>query len=884
VIPFINASRILGAKPIVRAPFQAILRLDCEGDRKESEAIFGTLSGMQLCSPLEGETMMDRMKDLVSVAGRWSAMAAWMAILAPITQPLAAFDLAEAQRFQLDNGLTLIVLEVPDVPVVSVQMLYRVGARNEEVGRTGLTHFLEHMAFRASENFPDTELVSSIYAVGGEWHGYTWLDQTTYFETLPAEHLDLALRIEADRMARLLIPAAEVEAERGAVLTEMHGYDNDPASVLHDAVMAVSFLQHPYRNNTIGWESDVESITHDDLVEIYRRSYRPANAVLAVVGRISAEEVLERVRELFGALPGGARTLPPPTVEPPQTGVRRIELRGPGSRKRFMIAFRAPSVTSPDYPAFLLAQQVLAGGRGINFAQDEFGDAVLPTSRLAGITEDLVSWYPPQAAPYVFTIAGSIDAEAATTELEGRIQEAIGTLVSSPPSGRELTTARQQLLDELVYDVETTEDAAHQLAYFAGLEAHDVLFELPRRLASVTAADISRVAGAYLRPHQRTIGWYLAVQEPVAPPSPGAEASAAEDRAPPASERAPQTAPAARSTAPSPPRVVRLADGVPVIFQSNPLSSAAFLRVLLSSAELEIEGAATPNSPVWRHTSLNFRFRPEALEATLAQAWDALGMTTYAPPPSAASIEDPAARLAVAFDEVLGVSAPESAGISAIALVGDLRIEGVLPKLEEAFGDLTPTSSDPLQPRSVPRNLEIELPVAKAQAQLGYIVAAPPPTDPDWFAWRMLLYVLSHGYEGRLGVEAISRRGLVYYIDAQYLNDGTSGRVSLAIGVDPAKLNSMRDLLDETLQRLAKSPPTEVELAEAKSHLLGRRLTAAQSNEEVSAALIEEWVGQGRLLSGDEFAAAVNAVSQQDVERILPAFLAGTTVIVKGAE
>ena len=492
---------------------------------------------------------------------------------------------------------------------------------------------------------------------------------------------------------------------------------------------------------------------------------------------------------------------------------------------------------------------MLAGGRGINFAQNEFGDPVLPGSRLHGITEDLATWFPPQAAPYVFTIAGSIDTDASMIQLETQLQEAIDALASQPPTAEELATARRQLLDELVYDLETTEDAAHQLAYFAGLDALNVLLEMPGRLAAVAPADISRVAGAYLRPHQRTIGWYLAVQEAVAPPSPGAEAGIAEDEAPPASERVSQTAPAARSIAPSPPRVLRLTDGVPVIFQSNPLSSAAFLRVLLSSTQLEIEGAATPNSPVWRHTSLNFRFRPEALRATLAQAWDALGITTYAPPPSAASIEDPAARLAVAFDEVLGVSAPERTGISAIALVGDLRIEDVLPKLEEAFGDLTPASSDPLQPRTVPRNLEIELPVAKAQAQLGYVVAAPPPSDSDWFAWRMLLYVLSHGYEGRLGVEAISRRGLVYYIDAQYLSDGTSGRVSLAIGVDPAKLDTMRALLRETLQGLTDAPPTDVELAEAKSHLIGRRLSAAQSNEEVSAALIEEWVGRGRLLS-----------------------------------
>ena len=478
--------------------------------------------------------MSDRSVGEGSLAASWRPTR-WLwslALVCVVAPPLTAFDLHQARQFRLDNGLRLIVLEVPQVPVVSVQALYRVGARNKEVGRTGLTHFLEHMAFRASENFPDTEVVSSIYAVGGEWHGYTWLDQTTYFETLPAEHLDLALRIEADRMARLLIPAAEVEAERGAVLTEMHSYENDPSSVLHDSVLAVSFLQHPYRNNTIGWESDVASITHADLVEFYRRTYCPANAVLAVVGRVSAEPALERVDELFGALPGGSRALPPPTVEPPQTGVRRIELRGPAGRNRFEVAYRAPAVSDPDYPAFLLTQQVLAGGRGINFGQNEFGDAVLATSRLAGVTEDLTTWFPPQAAPYVFTIAGSIDVSASMEALEGRIQGAIDSLVSRPPTGDELKAARQQLLDELVYDVETTEDAAHQLAYFAGLDALAVLFEMPDRLASVTPADLSRMARTYLGPHQRTIGWYLAEEAPETPMPAVGEGDVAEERAP----------------------------------------------------------------------------------------------------------------------------------------------------------------------------------------------------------------------------------------------------------------------------------------------------------------------------------------------------------------
>jgi predicted Zn-dependent peptidase len=826
---------------------------------------------------------VDRLDVERTPANRWHRhLIAWVALIFFATRPLPAFDLAEAQRFQLDNGLTLIVLEVPAVPVVSVQMLYRVGARNEDVGRTGLTHYLEHMAFRASENFPDTDLVSSIYAVGGEWHGYTWLDQTTYFETLPADDLDLALRIEADRMARLLIPAAEVEAERGAVLSEMHGYENDPASVLHDTVLAVSFLQHPYRNNTIGWESDVENIDHDDLVEFYRRAYRPANAVLAVVGHVAADAVLERARELFGALPGGDRTLPPPTVEPQQTGVRRVELRGPVGRNRFEVVYHAPSVHDPDYPAFLLAQQVLAGGRGINFGQNEFGDAVLPTSRLAGIADDLATWYPPQAAPYVFTIAGSIDLAVSTTELETRLQGAVDSLSSTPPTGIELAAARQQLLDELVFDVETTEDAAHQLAYFAGLDALDVLLDMPQRLALVTPADIARVARTYLLPSQRTIGWYLAGPAPVVPPGPATLVDAAAGGPPPIPAVVPEAAPAVIL----PPKVVRLTGGLPVIFQHRALSSSAFLRVLAPTTQLEFAADATPNRPVWRSTSLNFRFRPSELRSTLVQAREALLSAAPAPPPSPAEVDDPMASLALAFDQVLGVSAPTVAapGATVVALVGDLKIAEALPLLETAFGDLAPAEIGPAAPKSGPHEIQIDLGVPVAQAGLGYVVAAPPPGDQEWFAWRVLLYVLSHGYEGRLGVEAISRRGLVYYIDAEYLSDRAAGRLSLAIGVDPAKLDEMRTLMCETLQGLAGTPPTETEVEEAKSYLLGRRLSAAQSNQEVSAELIEDWVGHGGLVSDAAFAEAVNAVSRQDVERVIPAFLAGTTIVVRGAE
>ena len=242
---------------------------------------------------------------------RWTLAILTVLLLAPRA---AAIDLAETEVRRLENGLTVLVLEEHTLPVVSVQMLYKVGARNEAPGTTGLAHFLEHMAFRATARFPENDVVRRIYAVGGEWHGYTWIDQTTYFATAPREHLDLLLAIEAERMAALVIAAEEVEAERGAVMAELRGYEEDPVTVLTESVPMLAFLQHPYRYNTIGWPSDVLAIDHADLVAFYRRHYHPANAVLAVVGDVEAGEVLALVEDRFGALAGGSATPLPRTV------------------------------------------------------------------------------------------------------------------------------------------------------------------------------------------------------------------------------------------------------------------------------------------------------------------------------------------------------------------------------------------------------------------------------------------------------------------------------------------------------------------------------------------------------------------------------------------
>jgi predicted Zn-dependent peptidase len=813
----------------------------------------------------------------------------------------AGLDLTAASVERLDNGLTVIVLEEPAVPVVSVQMLYRIGARNESFGETGLAHFLEHMAFRSSENFPETGLVSSIYAVGGEWHGYTWLDQTTYFATVPKDDLELLLRIEADRMARLDIPAADVEAERGAVLTEMHGYENDPAAVLQDHVLYLSFLAHPYRNNTIGWESDVAGIRHDELVGFYRRHYQPGNAVLAVVGEVRREEVLDLAKSLFGSFAGAAATPLPRTVEPPQSGERRIRLQGAVQRKHFKIAWHAPSVHSTDYAAFLVLQDLLSGGSGASFLQNDWGTPARSDSLLAAAAPDIDSWFPPSEQDYVFTVSGSIEADADERALEGAVANAVDQLMAS--AGRNdaaaqhaLAAAQERVLRALRFDVLTTEDAAHQLAFFGGMNALPELFGLPEAVLAVRLEDVRRIAAERLGPARRSIGWLV----PATDAATAAAASPAPDDTAPrpvasreASVTSAQAPASARESADGrlgAPQTRTLDNGSVAIVQRSPLSATVRLQAVLQGT-VEVEGLEIrAHDPAWGYSTAVVDLLPAELPDALSDLAEALPRVPADDAAAGPNGAEPLAHLDWHFREILGLQATAAGDPGRPVVVvanGDLDPEAALQAIDSAFGTPKETRAEPvsgplLTPGpSVRMQVQYRLDHAFAQEALGYVVPAPGAREADAAAWQMAVYLLSHGYEGRLGKEAISRRGLVYYIDAAYGSDGWNGWVTLATGVDPDKLPAMRRLLWSELQRLLDEPPTQAELDEARQHLLGRQLSAAQSNEELADRHAREWLWYGKLSDYDAMKTRLERVTLDDLHRILPAFTAGTVIAVR---
>lgn len=793
----------------------------------------------------------------------------------------AELDLRSAAVSHLDNGLTVILLEDRNFPVVSVQSLYRVGARDETTGQTGLAHFLEHMAFRASESFPGTGVVSEIYALGGEWHGYTWIDQTTYFATVPSEHLDTLLRIESERLSRLTIDAADMEAERGAVLAEMHSYENDPATVLFDALLFTSFLGHPYRNNTIGWQSDIENLRHEDVVAFYRRHYVPANAVIAVAGDFDADAVSQRITELFGNIEKRPATLLPHTIEPPQTGERRVRLSGPAELKHFKIAYRAPSASSADFPAFLVLQDWLGGGSGVSFLQNDWGTSVRPDSLLEAAADDLTTWFPPSAQDYVFVISGSAAADAIEAAIEAAIELRVAMARNARPDAAAHAESIKRILDELVFDVETTEDAAHQLAYFDGLGALDVLLALPETLQAVTPEDVQRVARRYLRPEQRTIGWWSPAEASSKESSvDSSDSTAASEAASSPRDVTGDAASAGPDLVPvSPPLVANLRNGIPVILTASDLSSSAYLRVIIPNSYR--------NDPVHGHVSLDSRFRPAHMAEVLRDS--ALALSTFDDSVAGPS-PDPDTRLEQAFSGVMGgQQSPVKYSPSLIVLAGDIQVDATLKLLNKSFGelsaanrkeDLTDDTRDNLAAGLPPEDISIKMGKPLAQAQLGYVFPAPGPRDASSNACRLLLYILSHHYEGRLGKAAITDRGLVYYIDSRYRSNGDTAWVTMASGVDPEKLADLKSLFRSELERLSKEPPTSAEIAEARNYLVGRAISAAQSNEELTAAQAREWIWHGRLQSPNELRAQLEQVSDDQVRAMAIEFAKGTMISV----
>lgn len=412
----------------------------------------------------------------------------------------------------LPNGLTVIIKENHHAPVATFWCWYRVGSRHERSGITGISHWVEHMLFKGTHTFPGRTADQAVSREGGQWNGMTWLDFTTYFETLPAEKFELALALESDRMANAPFKPSEVEPERTVIISEKQGGENNPRHLLGEEVQAAAFKVHGYGHETIGHLCDLQTMTRDDLYNHYRTFYTPRNAVAVAVGAFRAEDALDKINRYFGKIKPGPEIPKYTAVEPAQRGERRVNVEGPGQTAYVELAYHAPAANEPDFPALVAADAILAGASSLSIFG---GGATNASSRLykalvdAELTTDIGSSLIPTADPYLYGLSATVRNGHTPHEVIVALDREIDRIVNEPVQPEELAKALKQARAQFAYGSESVTNQGFWYGWsevFADYHWFETYLD---RLATVTIEDVQRAAQKYLRRSNRVIGTYL---------------------------------------------------------------------------------------------------------------------------------------------------------------------------------------------------------------------------------------------------------------------------------------------------------------------------------------------------------------------------------------
>ncbi|MCB8979194.1 MAG: insulinase family protein [Ardenticatenaceae bacterium] len=416
------------------------------------------------------------------------------------------------QKTILDNGLTVVLKEMHHAPVASFMVWYRVGSRNEKPGITGISHWVEHMMFKGTPTFPNGTLDSLVSREGGYWNAFTWVDFTAYYETMPSNKIDLAIHLEADRMANTVMTPEEVDSERTVIISERQMYENDPNFQLSEELTSVAFRVHPYHHEVIGDVADLTTMTRNDLYHHYQQHYVPNNAIIVAVGDFESDDMLRRIEAQFGSLPAGLPTNPITRQEPAQKGERRVVVQGPGDTAYLTVAYRAPAAADPDYLPLVLLNAAFAGGSSLGMFG---GGGSNKSSRLYKAlvnTELAASAYgslTPTSDPFLYTINAVVQAGRTLQEVEAALDAELARLESTPITEQELAKALKRAKAEFILAGESITGQAQLLGMTEAVIGDYNWYEtVLDRLNGITVDDIERVRQAYLRPSQRSVGYY----------------------------------------------------------------------------------------------------------------------------------------------------------------------------------------------------------------------------------------------------------------------------------------------------------------------------------------------------------------------------------------
>jgi len=407
----------------------------------------------------------------------------------------------------LPNGLKVLLKEEHKAPVVTFQVWYRVGSRNECLGKTGMSHLLEHMMFKGTRQHGPKTFSQTVQRNGGNDNAFTSRDYTAYFENFAADRIAVSLDLESDRMQNLLIDPKEFLSEREVVKEERRmRTDDDPVNAMVEQMMSTAFSAHPYQWPVIGWMADINNITRDDLYNYYKTYYAPNNATIVVVGDFDTEKLLPQIEHIFGAIPRGPEIAKVGAIEPKHLGERRIIVKRNAELSAVFAGYIVPTLKQQDSYALEVLQGILASGKSSRLYRALVYEKQI--ALYAGGDYDNVS-----ADPNLFSVYAGVMPGKTREEVEQALYTEIDKLKTDQVTDEELQKAKNQIEAGFIMGQDSIFYQAMLLGQYETIADWKILEKYVDNIRSVTKDDILRVARTYLNEDNRTVGILVPMKE-----------------------------------------------------------------------------------------------------------------------------------------------------------------------------------------------------------------------------------------------------------------------------------------------------------------------------------------------------------------------------------
>jgi zinc protease len=843
------------------------------------------------------------------------------------------WDLAAAvQRHRLDNGLTVLIREKHSAPVVTCELAFKVGAVDEKDAERGMAHFLEHMLFKGSTSFRKGEIDLFTMRNGGSNNAYTSRDMTAYHFSMPATGLEAALKILSEMLGQSTLDEKEFEAEKGPVYEELHAGQDDPWDRLWERAHAKAYAAHPYRHPIIGYEDEIAKMERAAMKAFYDAYYKPANAVLVIVGDVDGAKTLARVKELFGAIPAGTAVPEMTIVEPPQKAEIRDEMKEDVEVDRLAVLWRGPRAGERDDYVFDLISHVLGSGRTARLHQrlvekDRVSSGV-DTTNYSG------------RFPGTFVVTAEALPEADRAKLEAAVYEEIERLGAEGPTREELEKARNATVAGLMRRAENAAALADLIARFACTQTLEDLSGYVDALSGVTADEVKAAVKKYLVKECRTVCWSITGGEGGGNGGGGGKRAGGNRRAhrDPVKSGGGGSVSALASTK----RVV-LDNGLVLLLLENhdlPIfAMQTFARAsqlyesedqagLANLVGLLLEDGTTTRSAEKIAGDLEFvggqlGTAAQGVEATVLAmnqdlaldiVFDILMNSSF--PEDKVELrrdqvladiagrgDQPRELARLAFSEAVYGRHPlhrpadgyaDTVGSltrddcvrhyrtyfipnnTTVAIAGDFDAARVEKRIREITAKWRMQLLDfpPFPEAAKPKEGSTRgVPVPKAKQVNAYVGhLGVRRNDPDWYALQVMDNVFStgSGFTDRLSRSIRDEMGLAYIVGGSisYSAGIEPGHLRLFVATVPAKLAAARETLLKEFDRIRAEPVSAAELEDAKSYLAGSFVFDLETNADLADMMI--MVERYGLGFGypEEYVKKIRAVTAEDVKRV----------------